>query len=110
MPTYCYIWQFQVAADRIADFERHYAPGGSWTDLFQLGSGYLGTVLLKDRVDPLRYVTIDSWESVEAYHRFRATFDVQYRDLDAVCAGFTTSEVSLGEFSGVASNPSLERP
>lgn len=104
MPTYSYIWQFQVAADRVADFERHYAPGGSWTDLFELGRGYVGTVLLKDRTDPLRYVTIDTWESAEAHQQFLASFESRYRDLDAVCAGFTTSEVSLGEFSGVASN------
>ena len=110
MSTYSYIWQFQVAADRVADFERHYEPGGSWTDLFALGRGYIGTVLLKDRTDPLRYVTIDTWESVETYAQFRAEFGTQYRDLDALCAGLTTSEFSLGEFSGVASNPSFERP
>jgi heme-degrading monooxygenase HmoA len=110
MPTYSYIWQFQVAADRMADFERHYAAGGSWTDLFRLGHGYVGTELLKDRTDPLRYITIDTWQSIEAYQQFRATFGAQYRALDEVCAGFTTSEVSLGEFSGVSSNPSLERP
>lgn len=110
MPTYSYIWQFQVAPDRVANFERHYSPGGSWTDLFALGRGYVSTVLLKDRADPLRHITIDTWQSAEAYHQFRASFEAQYRDLDAVCAGFTTSEVFLGEFSGVAYNPSLERP
>lgn len=110
MPTYSYIWQFKVAPGLVADFERHYAPGGSWTDLFQLGRGYVSTVLLKDHSDPLRYLTIDTWESAEAYRQFRASFEAQYSALDAVCAGFTTSEVSLGEFSGVASNLSLERP
>ncbi len=72
--------------------------------------GYLGTVLLRDRVDPLRFVTIDTWESSQAYSRFRSRFDAQYRELDAHCADFTTSEVALGEFSCVASDPSLERP
>ena len=62
-------------------------------------SRWIGTILLKDRVDPLRYVTIDTWESLEAYQQFRASFEAQYRDLDAVCAGFTTSEVSLGQFN-----------
>lgn len=109
MPTYSYIWQFQVALDRVADFERHYAPGGSWTELFRLAPGYVGTDLLKDRTDPLRYVTIDTWESIEAYELFRGSFGTQYRALDEVCAGFTTSEVSVGEFRRVASNPSLER-
>lgn len=104
MTLYSYIWQFQVAPDRLAEFERHYAPGGSWTDLFALGRGYVGTVLLKDRVDPLRYITVDTWESVEAYRHFRSSFETRYRALDAVCAGFTTSEVSLGEFEGVASS------
>lgn len=110
MSSYSYIWQFEVAPDRVDDFERHYAPGGSWTDLFKLGRGYVGTVLLKDRENPLRYLTIDTWESAEAYRQFRASFEARYRGLDTVCAGFTTSEVSLGEFSGVALDPSLERP
>lgn len=109
VPAYSYIWQFQVAPDRVTEFERHYAPGGSWTKLFQLGRGYVGTVLLKDRADPFRYVTIDTWESVEVYQQFRASFGDQYHALDNVCVGFTISEVALGEFSGVASNPSLER-
>jgi heme-degrading monooxygenase HmoA len=106
MPTYSYVWQFQVSADCVADFESHYAPGGSWTDLFQLSRGYVGTVLLKNRANPLRYVTIDTWESLEAYQQFRITFEAQYQHLDACCAGFTTSEVSLGEFNGVAPDPS----
>lgn len=105
MPAYSYIWEFQVAADKVVEFEHHYTPGGSWTNLFQLGHGYIGTILLKDRADPLRYVTIDTWESVEAYKQFRTLFNAQYSDLDAVCAGFTTSEISLGEFNGVASKP-----
>jgi hypothetical protein len=101
MPAYSYIWQFQVAADRVADFETHYSPGGSWTRLFSRARGYVGTVLLRDRVDPLRYVTIDTWESIEAYARFLKDFGPEYRDLDEVCAGLTTSEAPLGEFSGV---------
>lgn len=107
MPFYSYIWQFHVAPDRVAEFERHYAPGGSWTDLFMLGRGYVGTVLLKDRLDPLRYLTIDTWESAEAYHQFRGSFEARYRALDEVCAGLATSEVSLGEFSGVAPGPAF---
>lgn len=102
MPSYSYIWQFQVAPDYVAEFERHYGPDGSWVKLFEQAAGYRDTVLLRNRADPLRYVTIDTWESFEAYQRFRSEFLVQYRELDALCADFTTSEVALGEFSGVA--------
>lgn len=73
MPGYSYIWQFQVTPGHVAEFERHYGPDGSWVKLFEQAAGYRGTVLLRDRAHPLRYITIDTWESIEAYRRFQAT-------------------------------------
>ena len=109
MSSYSCIWEYRVRPDYLAQFERHYGPDGTWVRLFEKATGYVGTVLLRDRAQPLRYVTIDTWESAEAYQAFRSRFEARYRAVDDLCASFTTEEVSLGEYSGFSPNSSLER-
>jgi heme-degrading monooxygenase HmoA len=99
MSEYCYLWEFQVRAERQSEFERHYGPAGAWVALFRQAPGYIETLLLRDRSQGLRYVTIDRWESIESYRLFRARFARQYEELDRLCEGLTTHEAPLGEFS-----------
>jgi heme-degrading monooxygenase HmoA len=99
--VYAYLWEFRAKADRQAEFERHYGPEGTWVTLFRRASGYIETRLLQDRVEKLRYVTIDRWQSVEAYQAFRARYSREYEELDRLCAGLTTHEASLGELDEV---------
>jgi heme-degrading monooxygenase HmoA len=98
---YAYLWEFLVQASRQAEFERHYAPDGSWVKLFRQSDGYLGTQLLQDRANPLRYVTVDRWAGIDAYRGFRAKFRAQYEALDRLCEGLTTQEAPLGEYGEV---------
>jgi heme-degrading monooxygenase HmoA len=99
MAQYLYLWEFQVHPARQAEFERHYGPDGAWVTLFRQAPGYIETLLLRDRTQGLRYVTIDRWESIETYRAFRSKYSLQYAELDRLCEGFTTREVPLGEFS-----------
>lgn len=99
MSQYVYLWEFFVRADRQAEFERHYGPEGPWVKLFQRAPGYIESRLLQDRSQPLRYVTIDRWESSETYRAFRTAYSREYDELDRLCEGFTTHETSVGEFS-----------
>ena len=99
MAQYLVLWEFQVHAEQLAEFERHYGPQGSWATLFRQAPGYVETHLLKDRSQKLRYVTIDRWESVDAYRTFRTRYSRQYEELDRLCEELTTHEASLGEFS-----------
>ena len=99
MAQYVVLWEFEARAEQQAEFERHYGPHGSWAILFLEAPGYVETQLLKDRSQSLRYVTIDRWESVDAYRAFRARYARRYEELDRLCEGLTTHEVSLGEFS-----------
>jgi heme-degrading monooxygenase HmoA len=69
--------------------------------LFRRAPGYLGTQMLQDRTEKIRYVTIDRWQSVEAYHAFRARYSREYEELDRLCEGLTTHEASLGELDEV---------
>jgi heme-degrading monooxygenase HmoA len=100
-PGYVYIWEYAVAPDSLAEFERVYGPTGEWARLFSKARGYVRTELHRDRVAPLRFVTIDYWESESAWEAFRAEFAASFDELDARCASLTTRETELGRFAPV---------
>ncbi|MGB8984580.1 MAG: antibiotic biosynthesis monooxygenase family protein [Anaerolineales bacterium] len=95
---YIVIWEYQVKADRVAEFEEIYGAEGVWVQLFQKGTGYLGTELLRDSKQPRRYITIDRWVSAEAYNSFQAEWQAEYKELDAHCGNLTEHESFLGIF------------
>jgi len=53
---------------------------------------------LRDRHDPLRFVTVDDWESDEHYQAFRTRFSSEYEALDKICEGLTSEETAVGQF------------
>jgi heme-degrading monooxygenase HmoA len=93
------IWEFTVDEAARAEFEQHYGPQGSWAALFHRAPGYLGTLLLRDASTPGRYLTIDRWQSLDAYSRFRAQFADDYAALDRQCERLTRAERALGTFT-----------
>jgi heme-degrading monooxygenase HmoA len=95
---YTSLWEFIVEPGHVEEFQRHYGPEGSWVALFRKSRGYIDTVLLRDRTNPQRFITIDRWESADAQRAFRSAFAREYAELDARCARLTTREVSLGDF------------
>ena len=95
---YSYVWEFRVHPGHQANFETHYGLRGEWVKLFRRHPAYIQTVLLRDRSDPLRFITMDSWKSREHYLSFREEFREEFEVLDARCEAFTESEQSLGEF------------
>jgi hypothetical protein len=96
---YTNLWEFLVHADRIDEFKRHYGPAGTWADLFRQSPGYIETLLLQDSANPLHFITIDKWESLDAYRSFHSRFSSEYAAIDEVCKHLTTKETSLGEYS-----------
>lgn len=100
--SYTYLWEFDVSLESQADFERHYAPAGTWAQLFSGSPDYIETLLLKDSEVPGRYLTVDRWRSKAAYVAFRKAFASQYAELDRECERLTISERCLGEFHEVA--------
>jgi heme-degrading monooxygenase HmoA len=96
---YATLWTFDVQPDRKAEFEFHYGPEGTWVRLFRRAPGYLGSELLCDLANAHRYVTIDRWESREAWQAFRQHFAADYERLDREFEGLTKSESPLGEFA-----------
>lgn len=90
--SYTYVWEFRAAPEACAEFERHYGVDGTWTQLFRQAPGYIDTWLLKDRVAPGRYLTVDRWRDEASYLAFRAAFSREYAALDDACAALTTEE------------------
>jgi len=95
---YVIIWEYQVRAEYVAEFEKIYSTGGTWAKLFQKSKGYLGTELLVDEGHPHRYITIDRWVSSKDYESFLSERKNEYADLDAQCAVLTERETPLGKW------------
>ncbi|HEX2994354.1 MAG TPA: antibiotic biosynthesis monooxygenase [Anaerolineales bacterium] len=100
---YVILWEYLVKAEHITEFEEIYAAKGTWEQLFQKHSDYLGTELLRDTSYPQRYITIDRWGSAEAYNSFQREWQEEYKELDARCEGLTEREAFLGTFLSVHS-------
>ncbi len=74
MGVYTIVWQFAVEERNAEAFVAAYGPTGDWADLFRRAKGFRGTTLLRDAADPLRFVTVDRWDSVGDFERFQQVF------------------------------------
>ena len=98
---YIYIWDFIVSKSSVLKFEESYGPNGGWANLFRKHTGYLKTELIRDQTNPLRYMTIDHWQSEKDYTEFLATFKVEYDQLDRRYEALTVQETRIGTFTTV---------
>ena len=48
-----------------------------------------------------RYLTVDRWESAEAFERFKAGFAGEYAELDRRCQRLALTERSIGQFDNL---------
>ncbi len=92
------VWQFEIAEEKIADFEAAYGPDGAWAQLFRSSPHYLGTELLRDAYVSGVYLTIDRWASEEAFRAFRKDHDSDYEKLDRSCDALTSRETRIGAY------------
>ena len=93
------IWQFLVRPDKTDAFRAAYGSDGTWSRLFQHAAGYLGTELLGSTTDANTYLTIDRWESAEAWAGFLRQWQEDYAALDRQCESLTVAELEVGAFS-----------
>ena len=98
---YAVIWEYRVKEENRSEFEKAYSSNGAWAELFRKGPGYIGTELLRSERESEIYTTIDRWESKEAYERFLAEWQAEYKRLDERCEGLTEYENRLGGFTRV---------
>jgi len=92
------IWEFRIRPEHRQEFERHYGSEGTWTQLFRQDSRYRGTILSRDTEDSNRYLTTDTWASLEAYRAFASEHAEEYHELDRRCAQLTEHEICHGYF------------
>lgn len=93
------VWQYRVRPQKADEFRRVYGPTGDWADLFGKVAGYQGTELLQSATEPDTYLTLDRWESAEAWAVFLQAHPGDYAALDRRCDSFTVEEMEVGAFS-----------
>ena len=92
------LWEFEVKSGCEELFEQAYGPEGEWVRLFRRDARYRGTRLLRDAVRQRVYVTIDEWESQEAYAEFQGNHAAEYAKIDKKCESLTAGESHLASF------------
>jgi hypothetical protein len=85
------VWRYQVAPAMRAEFEREYAPDGSWARLFALSPGFVETRLYADVNAPGAYLTVDRFAVQQAWQHVQAEHAEEYRSL-ATRLGHLTAE------------------
>ena len=93
---YLIIWRFQILPERRSEFLRRYASDGEWARLFARASGWRGTELVALEGTTDIFLTIDRWDSAEAWTRFRADFAAEYEALDQASEELTLKEEKVG--------------
>jgi quinol monooxygenase YgiN len=96
------LWEFEVRADRVDEFWRHYSIDGTWAQLFRKSAAFKETRLIRDVASPLRFVTIDTWEDRSGFEDFRRDFQSDYEALDQQCEALTQSEHLIGIFEAAS--------
>jgi heme-degrading monooxygenase HmoA len=93
------LWEFEVKPGSEEKFEKVYGADGAWARLFARDAAYRGTRLVKDVERERVYLTLDFWETREAYEKFKKENAAEYARMDRECEGMTTREVKIGEYS-----------
>ena len=108
MGTFSYLWEYDVPPESERQFLAHYAPDGTWAQLFRRARGYVGTQLYRDRRRAGHYLTVDHWQDETAYREFRRQLGSEFEALDQACAGLTRREAHLGDFEPIEAWPAPE--
>jgi len=93
------VWRFEIAEEKVGEFEAAYGPEGNWAQLFRRSAEHLGNELLRDAYAPGAYLTIDRWVSEEAFRAFRKDHDAAYEELDRTCDALTEKETRVGAYT-----------
>jgi hypothetical protein len=89
------LWEFEVKSGCEELFEQAHGPEGEWVRLFRRDARYRGTRLLRDAGRERVYVTMDMWESPEAYEEFREKWAAECAEVDKKCDRLTVGEGHL---------------
>ena len=80
--SYLTIWEYKIKPEKKNIFEKLYSNIGKWVKLFKKFPGYIKTGLYRDISNPNKYITLDYWESKEAYYNFKELSKQEYLEID----------------------------
>jgi heme-degrading monooxygenase HmoA len=92
------LWEYEVKPGSEKDYEKVYGPEGDWARLFRRDRRYRGTRLLRDMERERVYVTLDYWESREAYEEFLKERKEEYDAIEKIGEALTRTERRMGWF------------
>jgi heme-degrading monooxygenase HmoA len=87
-----------VSAEARPAFLEAYAEGGAWARLFRSAPGFRSTRLFQDVARPDWYLTLDIWDTRQAYERFRTEQGEAYSEVDTRTRLLTLEERELAAF------------
>ena len=93
---------YVVKPDCRGQFELSYGPGGVWSELFASSQGFLGITVLRDTVDPQRYLTIEVWNSEAQRAQAQDEHETAYAELKAKIGEWIESMQEMGVYSVLA--------
>jgi heme-degrading monooxygenase HmoA len=96
------LWEYEVKPGCEKRFEDGHGPDGDWARFFRRDPHYRETRFLRDAVRANRYMTLDAWDSREAYENFQRDNREEYKALDASFESLTAKETHLGSFFSVS--------
>ena len=92
------VWEFVVKKEARGQFELAYGPGGAWSNLFAQHPGFRGTTLLRDTVNPRRYLAIELWDTEARRAQALVERKEDYAGLEAAFSDWTESRTEVGVF------------
>ena len=92
------LWEYRARPGRAEEFESFYRPDGPWGELFRESPAYVSTTLMKDLVDPLRFLVADRWTSENLYEAFKRDESDRYLELSDRGRRLYERETELGRF------------
>ena len=96
------LWEYEVKLGDKERFEKAYGPDGEWARLFRSDSDYLEIRLMRDAFRPAMYLTLDFWDSREAYEKFLAKHRAEYSAVDEATESLKNNERRIGWYELVA--------
>jgi heme-degrading monooxygenase HmoA len=93
---YRIVWEYDVRASEVTQFEQVYGRDGLWTKLFSNSADYVGTELFRSVAQANRFITQDCWRSRAAYESFRKAYAADFAHLDEWCERLVEHERTLG--------------
>jgi heme-degrading monooxygenase HmoA len=95
------LWEYEVKPGCEKRFEEAYGPGGGWVRLFRSDANYRETRLLRDPLRSALYLTLDFWNSRDAYEKFMEVRKEDSKALDAAGEKLTNTERRIGWYEMV---------